>query len=618
MTRWQTWLVTLMIAGVSGVSQAATLTASGNWSVGANWDTLNVPSAESVTVGANLSVTLDSVVPDITYITMGPSTGTATWLINSGASLTTTSSTSERSLTLGSSRTVNVTQTGGAINATTGGMFMAYTGTGFVGTTTYDISGGTLDVGLDSSDGIYSNLGIIIGRQGSSSMSITGSAAVTTDGTVYLGLLGVSTASISTSLTVADSASLTSDRGLESGLASTNVIDTTITVSGGSITTGSEDYSGDWRLSRGNGSTTTVNHSGGTITIGNDTDDSTDDSLYLGYVSGQATYNFSGGMLTVGDVFDVGRTGTGNFTMSGSAEATVNDFRTGSQSTAVGTSNINGGKITANNSVVVGVTSAATGTVTQTAGEVYAGAGGVLISGDVAAGTGTYNISGGILGTLGTLSLGQGVSGTLNVIGSVATIGVSGYAQDANGSLNFTADANGVTTIQVDGDVALGGQLSVDLGALTAKPYAIKLIDNMGVNAVSGVFANATEGDNFGVYELTYLYDSGDSYANDVALVLHPGDANADGMVNLADLQILGDNWQSTSADWSTADFTFDGSVNLADLQILGDNWGYGTTPDLAFEQALALAGVVIPEPTGFALAMMGCGLLLMRGRGRS
>ncbi len=94
------------------------------------------------------------------------------------------------------------------------------------------------------------------------------------------------------------------------------------------------------------------------------------------------------------------------------------------------------------------------------------------------------------------------------------------------------------------------------------------------------------------------------------AVALHPGDANGDGIVNLADLQILGDNWQSTTATWAEADFTGDGNVNLADLQILGDNWGYGVSPDVSFDEALA--GIVIPEPTSLALLAV-AGLLALR-----
>ncbi len=91
----------------------------------------------------------------------------------------------------------------------------------------------------------------------------------------------------------------------------------------------------------------------------------------------------------------------------------------------------------------------------------------------------------------------------------------------------------------------------------------------------------------------------------------HPGDANGDGMVNLADLQILGDNWQSTTASWAEADFTGDGSVNLADLQILGDNWGYGVSADLSFDEALA--SVAIPEPISLAMFSLLIPLALRR-----
>ncbi|MCC6680470.1 MAG: hypothetical protein IT445_06155 [Phycisphaeraceae bacterium] len=93
----------------------------------------------------------------------------------------------------------------------------------------------------------------------------------------------------------------------------------------------------------------------------------------------------------------------------------------------------------------------------------------------------------------------------------------------------------------------------------------------------------------------------------------HPGDANGDGMVNLADLQILGDNWQSTTANWAMADFTWDSTVNLADLQIIGDNWGYGTSPDLAFDEALSQVGIVIPEPVSLAMLVLASPLVLRR-----
>ncbi|MCC6683315.1 MAG: hypothetical protein IT445_20660, partial [Phycisphaeraceae bacterium] len=96
---------------------------------------------------------------------------------------------------------------------------------------------------------------------------------------------------------------------------------------------------------------------------------------------------------------------------------------------------------------------------------------------------------------------------------------------------------------------------------------------------------------------------------------LHPGDANGDGIINLADLQILGDNWQSTTADWSQGDFTGDGQVTLADLQVLGDNWGY-SSQDITLEEALLAAGITVPEP-GSLIAFICAAAPLLTGRRR-
>ncbi|MCC6682564.1 MAG: hypothetical protein IT445_16815 [Phycisphaeraceae bacterium] len=119
-----------------------------------------------------------------------------------------------------------------------------------------------------------------------------------------------------------------------------------------------------------------------------------------------------------------------------------------------------------------------------------------------------------------------------------------------------------------------------------------------------------------GVDGRRYIILGGASGAWQGVASLYPGDANGDGAVNLADLQILGDNWQTAGADWITGDFNFDGLVNLADLQVLGDNWGLGANPDLTFDAAMRQAGISIPEPTTFMLC--GSGMLACQLRRRT
>ena len=51
------------------------------------------------------------------------------------------------------------------------------------------------------------------------------------------------------------------------------------------------------------------------------------------------------------------------------------------------------------------------------------------------------------------------------------------------------------------------------------------------------------------------------------------GDANLDGNVNAADLNIVGLNWQTPTGGWSNGDFNCDGKVDAADLNLLGLNW---------------------------------------------
>jgi hypothetical protein len=62
------------------------------------------------------------------------------------------------------------------------------------------------------------------------------------------------------------------------------------------------------------------------------------------------------------------------------------------------------------------------------------------------------------------------------------------------------------------------------------------------------------------------------------AKLLYPGDANLDGLVNVADLGILATYYddEETGHDWAEGDFNGDGVVNVADLGILATWYGFG------------------------------------------
>ncbi len=81
--------------------------------------------------------------------------------------------------------------------------------------------------------------------------------------------------------------------------------------------------------------------------------------------------------------------------------------------------------------------------------------------------------------------------------------------------------------------------------------------------------------------------------------------------LGVSDLQILGDNWHQSGADWAHGDFNGDGVVDLGDLQIIGDNWNlYGADTVYSFDMA---DYVIVPEPAA-AILLLG-GMLLLAGR---
>ncbi len=83
------------------------------------------------------------------------------------------------------------------------------------------------------------------------------------------------------------------------------------------------------------------------------------------------------------------------------------------------------------------------------------------------------------------------------------------------------------------------------------------------------------------------------------------GDANGDGLVDVADLGILGANFNQSGMTESDGDFNGDGLVDVADLGVLGANWSAG--------HAMVTGLALVPEPATLSLVVMG--MLLTRRR---
>jgi hypothetical protein len=105
--------------------------------------------------------------------------------------------------------------------------------------------------------------------------------------------------------------------------------------------------------------------------------------------------------------------------------------------------------------------------------------------------------------------------------------------------------------------------------------------------------------------------------ADSIALkYTYAGDANLDGLVDVADLGALATAWQ-TSGLWASGDFDYNGTIDVNDLGILATNWQAGVGAPLtptdghpwAFTDALAaigLGGASVPEPTTALLMVLG------------
>jgi hypothetical protein len=105
--------------------------------------------------------------------------------------------------------------------------------------------------------------------------------------------------------------------------------------------------------------------------------------------------------------------------------------------------------------------------------------------------------------------------------------------------------------------------------------------------------------------------------SNDILIkYTYYGDANLDGKVDVADLKLLAQHWNTSNGAWTSGDFNYDGRVDIQDLFLLAKNWQDGVSNPLApLLTSLGLPQVDVPESTISGLAGVAALGLLPRRR---
>ncbi len=236
--------------------------------------------------------------------------------------------------------------------------------------------------------------------------------------------------------------------------------------------------------------------------------------------------------------------------------------------------------------------------------------------------TGTVNLNGGILDA-GTLDLTEGIFdmldgrlhadsiiGDLDVQGGVVAPGnsssmtsISGnYVQRSNAALEIelggTIRGNGHEMLVVDGNLTLDGNLDV-LVISGFEPQAGDMFDILDFSPknLSGAFSTV----NLPALASGLTWDNSDLLTAGQLRVLEMllgGDANGDGVVDVADLGVLGANFNQSNMVFADRNFNDDCIVDVADLGILGANW--------TASQSTGNASALVPEPATLSFLVMG------------
>ena len=84
----------------------------------------------------------------------------------------------------------------------------------------------------------------------------------------------------------------------------------------------------------------------------------------------------------------------------------------------------------------------------------------------------------------------------------------------------------------------------------------------------------------------------------------------------MADLGIIGANFNGNSVTYVDGDANLDGAVDVADLGVVGANWSAAQSGSLSSAlQSAGLSANVIPEPSVLTVLSLGLIGLIRRGR---